>query len=71
MTCNPEEAGIGGKATVAVHDIGPEHYESSQYTLVERVCEFLEQYAIEFGGGTELLQSSQSTIATSPKNACV
>jgi hypothetical protein len=55
MICNPDEAGVGGNSTVDVHDIGPEHYESSQYTLVERVCEFLERYAIKFGSNAEIL----------------
>jgi hypothetical protein len=58
MICNPDEAGVGGNSTAAVQDIQSESYESSQYSLVERVCEFLERYAIEYGSGAEILQSS-------------
>ena len=50
MICDPGEARVGGNSTVAVQDIQSEPYESSQYSLVERVCEFLERYAIEYGG---------------------
>jgi hypothetical protein len=72
IICNPDEAGVGGNSPVAVQDIPSELYESSQYSFVERVCEFLERYAIEYGSGAEILQSSPpSTRATSPKNACV
>ena len=66
MICNPDEARVAGNSTVAVQDIQSEPYESSQYSLVDRVCEFLERYAIECGSGAELLQSSPSTRASSP-----
>jgi hypothetical protein len=58
MICNPDEAGVGGNSTVAVKDIQSESYGSSQYSFVERVCEFLERYAIEYGSGAEIPQSS-------------
>jgi hypothetical protein len=58
MICNPDEAKVAGNSTVAVQDIQSEPYESSQYSLVDRVCEFLERYAIERGSGAEILQSS-------------
>jgi hypothetical protein len=69
MICNPDEARVAGNSTVAVQDIQSEPYESSQYSLVDRVCEFLEfleRFAIECGSGAELLQSSPSTRASSP-----
>lgn len=71
MICNPDEARVGGISTIAVQDIQSEPYGSSQYSLVERVCEFLERYAIEYGSGAEILKSSPATRATSAKNACV
>jgi hypothetical protein len=58
MICNPDEAGVGGNSTVAVQDVHSEPYESSQYSLVDRVCEFLERYAIEYGSSAEILQSN-------------
>jgi hypothetical protein len=64
MICNSDEAGVGGNSTIAVRDIQSEPYESSQYSLVDRVCEFLERYAIQYGSGAESLQSSPSTRAT-------
>jgi hypothetical protein len=70
LICSPDEAGVGGNSTVAVQDIQSEPYESSQYSFVDRVCEFLERNAIEHGSGAEILQSSPSTRA-SPENACV
>jgi hypothetical protein len=70
MICNPDEAGVSGNSTVAVQDIQSEPYESSQYGFVERVFEFLERYAIEYGSGADILQSSPSSRATSTK-ACV
>lgn len=60
MKCNPDEAGVGGNSTVAVRDIQLGPYESLPYSLVDRVCEFLDRYAIEYGSGAELLQSSPS-----------
>jgi hypothetical protein len=71
MICNPDEAGVGGNSPVAVQDIPSELYESSRYSFVEQVCEFLERYAIEYGSGAEILQSSPSTRATSPEKACM
>jgi len=71
MICDPDEAGVGGNSTVAVQDIQSEPYECSQYSLVDRVCEFLERYATEYGSGAVILQSLPSTRATSPTNACV
>ena len=71
MIGNPDEAGVGGNSTVAVRDIQLEAYEGSPYSLVDRVCEFLDRYAIEYGSDAEILQSSPSTRTTSPKSACV
>jgi hypothetical protein len=67
LICNPDEAGVGRNSTVAVQDIRSEPYESSQYSLVDRVCEFLERYAIEHDSGAEILQSLPSTRAASTK----
>jgi hypothetical protein len=73
MICNPDEARVSGNSTVAAQDIQSEPqdiqsepYESSQYSFVDRVCEFLERYAIECGSGAEILQSSRSTRVSSP-----
>ena len=49
LICGADEAGVGGNSTVAVQDIQSEPYESSQYSFVDRVCEFLERNAIEHG----------------------
>ena len=51
MICNPDEARVSGNLTVAAQDIQSEPYESSQYSFVDRVCEFLERYVIESGSG--------------------
>jgi hypothetical protein len=66
MICNPDEARVSGNSTVAAQDIQSEPYESSQYSFVDRVCEFLERYAIEGGSGAKILQSSPSIRASSP-----
>ena len=66
MICNPDEARASGNSTVAAQDIQLEPYESSQYSFVDRVCEFLERYVIECGSGAEILQSSRSTRVSSP-----
>jgi hypothetical protein len=71
MKCNPDEAGVGGDSTATVQDIQLGPYDRSPYSLVDRVCEFLDRCAIEYGSSAEILQSSPSTRATSPKNACV
>jgi hypothetical protein len=63
---NPDEVSIN--STVAMKDIQSEPYESSQYSLVEQVCEFLERYAIEYGGGAEIQQSLSWARAASTKN---
>jgi hypothetical protein len=49
MICNPNEAGIRGSLNVAVDGIHEELYETSQSSLVEWVCEFLERYATAHG----------------------
>lgn len=59
MICNSDEGRVGGNSTVAVQDIHSEPYEGSQYSFVNRVCEFLERYAIEYRSDAEILQSSQ------------
>ena len=49
----------------------PDDREHVEEVCGGRVCEFLERYAIEYGTGAEILQSSPLTRATSPKNICV
>lgn len=49
MICNPNKAGVRGSLTVAVEGIHEELYETLQSSLVERVCEFLERYAMAHG----------------------
>jgi hypothetical protein len=49
MICNPNKAGVLGSLNVAVKGIHEELYETSQSSLVERVCGFLERYAIAHG----------------------
>ncbi len=67
MICNPDEAGVRGNSTVAVKDIHLDSYGSSQYSFVERVCEFLERYAIEYSSGAEILQSSLRDGGPTPR----
>ena len=58
MICKPDEAGVDGNSTVALQNIQSEPYESPQYSFVDRVCEFLERYATQYGSCAEILQYS-------------
>jgi hypothetical protein len=47
--CNPDDFGDDGCPRVAVQGVQTAPYEISQASFVERVCEFLERYAIAPG----------------------
>ena len=46
LICNPDEFGDDRRPHVAAHGVQTDIYEISQASFVDRVCEFLERYAI-------------------------
>jgi hypothetical protein len=49
MMCNPGEVEDGSGQRIRVQEVLTEPYEILQASLVERVCKFLERYAITPG----------------------
>jgi hypothetical protein len=68
MMCNIEGFRDSERPTLAVQGVQTEPCENSQSSLVERVCAFLERYAIAHGSDANLWRHAGSISGASPRN---
>jgi hypothetical protein len=68
MTCGPDEFRQTGRPNLAVQGAQTEHCESSQSSLVERVCAFLERYTIAHGDDAKFPKAAGTMSGGNPEN---
>jgi hypothetical protein len=68
MMCNPGEFREDDRRHVALQGVQTEPYEGSQATFAERVCEFLERYAIAHFDDAKSQGSATAICGAIPKS---